>query len=39
MKLVRTFSLSNNQAYDNLKRFYVTDKRRTAKEGRASRDA
>jgi hypothetical protein len=39
MKLIRTFSLTKSQAYDRLKRFYVIDKHRTAKEGRVSRDA
>jgi hypothetical protein len=39
MKVVRTFTLPRSATFDRLKRFYTTDKRRTAKEGRASRDA
>ena len=39
MKVVRTFTHSRLATYDRLKRFYTIDKSRTAKEGRASRDA
>ena len=39
MKVLRTFVLTKSQTYDRLKHFYLIDKRRTAKEGRISRDA
>ena len=39
MKVISTFTLTRQQTFERLKRFYQIDKSRTVKEGRQSRDA
>ncbi len=39
MKVLSTFTLTRQQTFNKLKRFYEIDKSRTSREGRQSRDA
>jgi hypothetical protein len=39
MKVLSTFTLSRQQTFDKVKRFYEIDKSRTSREGRQTRDA